>query len=115
MPLREKWTALFREWNDLAMSFDKGLESAIDAQKTKVMNGLLNLEKKLIRSAKRKESDSLRMIQEVKDSLFPGGGLQERHDNFISLYLEFGEDLIPLLLENVKPFSNQFHWVIDAE
>ena len=68
----------------------------------------MRLEKKVIRNKKRHEGDKLRMLQEVKNELFPGNGLQERKDNFCKMYLAFGEDFIPEVLKATQPFKNEF-------
>ena len=68
----------------------------------------MRLEKKVIRNKKRHEGDKLRMLQEVKNELFPGNGLQERKDNFSKMYLAFGDDFIQEILNATRPFENEF-------
>ena len=73
----------------------------------------MRLEKKVVRSAKRKEGDKLRMLQEVKNELFPGDGLQERKDNFSKMYLTLGEAFIPEVINAIDPFANEFTILIE--
>jgi uncharacterized protein YllA (UPF0747 family) len=44
----------------------------------------------------------------VKQQLFPGGGLQERKENFGLFYVKYGDDFIKTLIENFKPLDFQF-------
>ena len=47
-------------------------------------------------------------MTEIQNELFPNGSLQERNTNFSEFYLEYGEQLIPDLIENLKPLKNEF-------
>ena len=67
-----------------------------------------NLEKRLLKAQKRKLSEQINRITELQNELFPGQSLQERNLNFSELYLEFGTQLIPKLVKELKPLKNQF-------
>lgn len=108
IPIRDQWNSLLSEMETIATSFDQSLKRSVEALRAKSMKGMLQLEKKMIRSAKRKDDDGLRMINELKEALFPNGGLQERHDNFSSMYLAYGEDYIENLLSSLDPLSDEF-------
>jgi hypothetical protein len=41
--------------------------------------------------------------------LFPNKSLQERQANFSEFYLEKGEQLIPLLIQKLKPLETNFN------
>ena len=47
-------------------------------------------------------------MTEIQKELFPNGSLQERNTNFSEFYLEYGESLIPKLIENLKPLKSEF-------
>jgi bacillithiol biosynthesis cysteine-adding enzyme BshC len=87
---------------------EEGLKTAIRARATRSENDLLAIEKKLIRSAKRSESELMDRIDYIFDSLLPGGSLQERKENFATLYMEMGEDWAERLLKVLDPFDKQF-------
>ncbi len=106
--LRKDWNGSLDKWEKLTQTFDPSLKTMVEAERTRILKGMLRLEKKLLRSAKVKKGDKLRMLQEIKNDLFPGGGLQERHDNFSEMYLNYGKDFIPMVLENTCPFENEF-------
>lgn len=62
----------------------------------------------MLKAEKRKHADFSDRIRKVQDELFPRKGLQERNLNFSEFYVEFGEALIPALLQNLKPLSQEF-------
>jgi len=67
-----------------------------------------NIEKRLKKSEERKHETALNQITGVKEKLFPGGGLQERHDNFLNFYLN-NPTFIDQLMENLAPFDYRFN------
>lgn len=109
---------LHDEWNELNAVFDKiklrahkvdpSLAPSTEAVKARLHKAIANLEKKLIKAEKRNYSDVLSQIDKFKDKLFPGGGLQERKENFGSFYLSYGKDFIPMLIRNFRPLDLKF-------
>ncbi len=87
---------------------DISLSPMIKAELQKSLKSIKNIEGKLIKSEKKKEEVSVTQIQNLKDKLFPNNSLQERHDNFISLLLFYGEDVIEDLIENLNPLDRSF-------
>ncbi len=88
-------------------NLDKSLTMSVDSEKTKTMKGLDNLDKKIIRSFKRKNEELIKQLEAIKEKLFPNGGLQERQVNYIQFYLEFGEELIPTLIQQLNPINKE--------
>ena len=102
--LKQQFENLF----NLAKKTDKSFLGAIKAQEIKQLKGLDNLEKRLLKAQKRKLSDEVGRMTDIQNELFPNGNLQERNTNFSEFYLEYGEQLIPNLIENLKPLKNEF-------
>ena len=98
----------FKDLYMLAEQTDKSFIGAVGAQEKKQTKGLNNLEKRLLKAQKRKLSEQINRITELQNELFPGQSLQERNLNFSELYLEFGTQLIPKLVKELKPLKNQF-------
>ena len=44
----------------------------------------------------------------VQNELFPNKSLQERNTNFSEFYLEYGDQLIPKLIQELKPLKGDF-------
>ena len=102
--LKDQFKALL----ELSNKTDASFEGAVNAQQHKQIKGLEHLEKRLLKAQKRKYNDYVKRITALKTDLFPNESLQERHKNFSEFYLEYGPDLVPKLLENLNPLSQQF-------
>jgi bacillithiol biosynthesis cysteine-adding enzyme BshC len=81
----------------LAKPVDPTLEEHVAALQMKAVEPIRLLEKKLLKAEKRKFSDQQRQIHAVKETLFPGGNLQERVENILPLYAAYGPDIIHTL------------------
>ena len=98
----------FNELKKIALQTDKSFIGAVNAQEKKQLNGLNNLEKRLLKAEKRKLNHLTTRITLLQNKLFPQQSLQERNTNFSELYLEFGEQLIPFLKEQLMPLDLEF-------
>ncbi|OIQ22762.1 bacillithiol biosynthesis cysteine-adding enzyme BshC [Lacinutrix sp. MedPE-SW] len=98
----------FETLYELAKKTDKSFLGAVAAQEKKQINGLENLEKRLLTAQKRKLKDQIERITDLQNQLFPNKSLQERNTNFSELYLEFGENLIPNLIKHLEPLQGEF-------
>ena len=82
--------------------------SSIDSEKIKQIKSLQKLEKKLLKSEKQKHENSISQITKIKKKLFPNSSLQERFNNFIPFYLNYGEKFIETLKEELNPLDTNF-------
>lgn len=98
----------FQYLYELADQTDKSFSGAVKAQEIKQTKGLENLEKRLLKAQKRKLQDQLERVTDLQCELFPNSSLQERQANFSEFYLEKGEQLIPLLIQKLKPLETNF-------
>lgn len=107
-PSAKKIQEAFGEIKKHASQVDPTLEKYIQAMEHRAQQSIEKAEEKTVRAMKRKHSDRLRQIENVKDRLFPNGGLQERVENFLTL-----QTLHPTFLEDVKkafdPFDYHFN------
>ena len=92
----------------IANQTDKSFIGAVKAQESKQINGLENLEKRLLKAEKRVHSDKLERIFLLQNELFPNHSLQERKANFSEFYIEFGNEFISKLITELHPFSQEF-------
>ncbi|MCP4457141.1 MAG: bacillithiol biosynthesis cysteine-adding enzyme BshC [Cytophagales bacterium] len=104
----EKISGVFKTLAVKAGAADPTLVQHIEALSKQVLNRLELAEKKLVRAKKRQHRDTLSQITAVKNALFPNGGLQERHDNFLNFY-QTNPDFIPELLKEFDPFDYRMH------
>ena len=98
----------FQGLKELAKRTDRSFMGAVLAQEKKQLNGLNNLEKRLLKAQKRKLVDEVQRITKLQNELFPKNSLEERTRNFSELYLELGEELIPTIFNSLDPLKHQF-------
>ncbi len=98
----------FSDLYELAKQTDASFLGAVGAQEKKQLNGLDNLEKRLLKAQKRYLSNELGRLENIQNQLFPNQSLQERQLNFSEFYLEHGEKLMDLLKENSEPLDFNF-------
>jgi len=99
-----------RLW-ELTNHTDKSFLGAVKAQEVKQTKGLENLEKRLLVAQKRKFKDELQRVIDLQNELFPNQSLQERQTNFSEFYLEHGENLIPILMQQLHPLESYFNCI----
>ncbi len=98
----------FKDLYTLVEKTDISFLGAVGAQEKKQLNGLENLEKRILKAQKRKHSEELGRLKNIQNQLFPNQTLQERQLNFSEFYLEYGEDLLETLKENLDPLNLNF-------
>lgn len=98
-----------------AQAIDPTLEKAVRADEVKTSSHLQQWESRLVRAEKQKHEVSLNQLRNLKEKLFPGGGLQERSDNFIPYVLKYGERFFEALLDNLDPFDQGFVLLEDVD
>lgn len=91
-----------------ATAIDPTLEKAVRAEEVKAVGSLEQWQSRLVRAEKQKHEVTLNQIRAGKEKYFPGGGLQERHDNFMPYLLKYGDVFIETLKANLKPFEAGF-------
>ncbi|NKI26330.1 bacillithiol biosynthesis cysteine-adding enzyme BshC [Arenibacter sp. 6A1] len=106
--LKEQFTGMY----ELAAQTDPSFTGAVKAQEIKQLKGLEHLEKRLLKAQKRKLEDQVKRMTALQNELFPNKSLQERNLNFSELYLEYGQELIPVLMNALQPLSGEFSIVI---
>ena len=105
---RQQIDSHFESLEEIATHTDKSFIGAVKAQKQKQLNGLDNLENRLLKAERRKYKDLTTRIKQLQDEIFPKQSLQERNTNFSEHYLEHGKDLIPMLKEALNPLNLEF-------
>ncbi|MBK5270280.1 MAG: bacillithiol biosynthesis cysteine-adding enzyme BshC [Bacteroidia bacterium] len=96
-----------------ASAIDITLAKHVDSLKIQTLHRLQELEKKMLRAEKRKFTDQQRQIHTIKEKLFPGNGLQERHDNFMPYYAKWGREFIKQLYQHSLNLEQEFVTLIE--
>lgn len=87
-----------------ADAVDSTLTQHLEALHTTFSKRIEEAEKKLLRAEKRTHSERQKQIESVKETLFPGGSLQERKVNFLNFYLK-DPQFIQHLLQTFDAFD----------
>jgi bacillithiol biosynthesis cysteine-adding enzyme BshC len=105
---REQLKTQFTQLKETAQQTDISFLGAVNAQEKKQLNGLDNLEKRLLIAEKRRQQDLVVRVTELKNQLFPNQSLEERQRNFSEYYLEYGDEFIDSLKSALKPLDLKF-------
>jgi bacillithiol biosynthesis cysteine-adding enzyme BshC len=89
--------------NELA-KVDPTLKPAALAEMQKQLHALKHLESKYLRAWKQKNETLVRQLQEIRDTVFPGGELQERHNN-VWAYTADPHPLIRQIISIANPWK----------
>lgn len=109
--LKDEWmefSAIFGKIKLRTHKIDPSLGPSTEAVKARLKKAIHNLEKKMLRADKKNHDEALIQISRLKEKLFPGGGLQERSENFATLYVKHGDDLIKELVKHFNPLDFKF-------
>ncbi|MER2997243.1 bacillithiol biosynthesis cysteine-adding enzyme BshC [Pontibacter populi] len=104
---RQTIEAAFKEIEKLAQTIDATLVKAVAAEEQKAHNALQMLEKKLSKARDSKHEQTFKQLENLKEKLFPGGSLQERHDNLLSIQAN-NPDFIAALVDAFDPLEFKF-------
>ena len=99
---------IFDQIERKAADIDATLSKAIAAEKVKQLAAVEQLETRLVRAEKQKYEVSIQQIKTIKEKLFPAGNLQERHENFTSIYAKQGDVFFETLRQHIDCFDARF-------
>ena len=91
---------LYEAFRKQAAAVDSTLEKHVDSLRSRTVQRLQELEKKMLRAEKRKFADQQRQIHTIKAHLFPVMGLQERRENLSYYYAKWGKDFVTSLYKH---------------
>jgi len=109
--LKEEWEefhAVFEKIKQRASRIDSTLGPSTAAVEARLRRAIQNLEKKLLKADIRNHQDAVLQIERIKEKLFPGGGLQERKENFGLYYVQHGQRLFSELIHKFDPLDFKF-------
>ena len=110
----EQIVSVYEDLKKLAGSVDVTLNKHVEALKTRTLQQLQNLEKKMMRTERKKHQALQHQVQQLKQALFPMNNLQERVENFSSFYAKWGTGFIDDLLQHSLTLEQQFTTLTEA-
>ena len=112
--LDKQFDALKKTVMDSVISVEPNLENYGIAETVRIEKQLNGIKDKLYRQSKSRHEKSLKMIEQLKDRLFPNGGMQERSLNFFHLTPDGNySQTMDFLKNNMQPFSGDLIVVQD--
>jgi len=111
---KESLTLLFDDIKAKAIKKDKSLEGFVGAETNKAMKILEGISKRLQKAEEQNQSTAIHQLENIKEKLFPGGGLQERKENILNFYINT-PDIIQQFLDNFDPFDFRFNVIVEDE
>lgn len=104
---------VFEKIAEKTAKIDLTLVKTVWAEHSKAEKSIEQLEARLVKAEKQKHETAIQQIQNLKEKLFPGGGLQERFENFIPFYLKYGKEFKQVLFDNFDPLEKKFVLIVD--
>ncbi|MFN3403757.1 MAG: bacillithiol biosynthesis cysteine-adding enzyme BshC [Cytophagaceae bacterium] len=98
---------IFASMADKAAAIDKTLEAFVHAEAKKAESSIESIRKKVKKAAEKKSDVAIAQINGIKSKLFPGDGLQERHDNFLNFLISNPDFISQLSI--LDPFDYRFN------
>ena len=102
---KEKLIHHFDKLIEKSLLVDPSLAQFAKGEKARLENAVDTLEKKMVRAEKKKHSDALGRISQVRNKFLPEGVLLERKENFIPLWMKLTDRLIPTLIAKADPLN----------
>jgi bacillithiol biosynthesis cysteine-adding enzyme BshC len=99
---------LFDGFKLKAAAVDHTLVQHIDALHTRLQKQIAEAGKKMLRAEKKKFDIQRNQLLKLKSQLFPGGSLQERVDNFMPYYAEYGKSFIDRVYKHSPALEQEF-------
>jgi uncharacterized protein YllA (UPF0747 family) len=104
----EAATRLFDGFKLKAAAVDNTLVQHIEALHTRLQKQITEAGKKMLRAEKRKFEVQRNQLLKLKSQLFPNGSLQERVDNFMPYYAEYGQSFIDSVYQHSPALEQEF-------
>ena len=104
----ELWHKLFAQLEAKAREADKTVGESVAADKARLEKQVEGTFKKIEKAYERRHEQVLTQIEKTRERLMPGGGLQERSENFLTYYLS-NPDWVNQIAQHIDPTRHEFN------
>ena len=104
--------AIYQQLSNLSGAIDATLEDHVTSIKNKATKKVEQLEKKMLRAEKNKFEIAIQQITQLKQALFPENNLQERTNNFATLYATYGQDWLQQIYQSSTGLKQEFGIIV---
>ncbi|MFN5704749.1 MAG: bacillithiol biosynthesis BshC, partial [bacterium] len=112
---RKELEQYFDKIKDQLSNINDQLPYSLTGIEVRLSHMLDNLEKKMLKHEKRKHSEDLEAIINIKSRYFPNNKLQERKENFCLHYAELGASLFEAIYNNTNLFESNFKVLVTGD
>ena len=102
----------FAHLREQAGAVDKSLQQHVHALEVDLLKKIETLEKKMLKAERKKQAIQLQRIWKLKSELFPNNNLQERVDNFMPYFAEYGQAFIDVILKHSRSLEQEFGVIV---
>lgn len=104
--------AIYNRLKQLALAIEPAQQTTVMAEMTKALNGLEQIAAKLTRAEKRNHETAVAQLTSLYEKFFPNDGLQERYDNVLPYWAQYGDAFFEILFQYLNPLDRQFLVII---
>lgn len=104
----EQFSKIIDQIKMKAIVVDPTLEKTILAEGLKQIKSWEQIATRLTRAEKSRYDIQIQQIRNIKEKLFPGNGLQERHDNIIPIFVRYGLGILDFMISELNPMEEGF-------
>ncbi|WP_306643246.1 bacillithiol biosynthesis cysteine-adding enzyme BshC [Sanyastnella coralliicola] len=97
--------SIFEEIKSKATEVDQSLNKKVEGSLQRQLKEIEGIEKSMEKAWKNRQETSLRQLENLHDTVFPGGSFQERKQNFFGLESGFQANLVDILLKEMRPLE----------
>jgi bacillithiol biosynthesis cysteine-adding enzyme BshC len=97
--------AFYNAIKNKSVAIDASLNNYIEAEKNKTEKFLDNLTQKVKRAQKQKHENVLNQIKSIREKLLPDNALAERKENFLTYFINSGDNLFEKIYEQIQPLQ----------
>ena len=105
---REMMRLLYQQIKKVAGNVDSNLQNHTEALYVKALKKINALEKKILKAEKLKFASQQTQLHKIKSQLFPNNSLQERTENLMLFYAQWGSDFIKMLYNHSLTLEQEF-------
>jgi bacillithiol biosynthesis cysteine-adding enzyme BshC len=103
--------SIFQLIEHKAVGIDPSLSGKVKGMQKSVENMIEGLEKRLVRSLKKKYEEKISKIDKIKRRVHPDHSLQERSENILSFYTRTEKPFVDYLMEHIDATDGHFDFL----
>jgi bacillithiol synthase len=105
-------TEIFAQIAQKATQADPTLAGLVGAEQQKAQRGLAKVDKRIRKAQERRAETEINQLTSLLEKLFPGGGLQERTDNYLNFSLN-NKNFLREVMAALNPFDLRFYVLVE--